>query len=39
MFHWQMLNEDDLNTAMDYFRLALKIDSTYAPAYAGIASV
>jgi class 3 adenylate cyclase/TolB-like protein len=29
----------DLDNAMDYFQLALKIDSTYARAYSGIAGV
>lgn len=38
-FHWQKLTEEDLNLAMEYFELALSIDSTYALAYSGIASV
>lgn len=39
LFHWQKLTEEDLNLAMEYFQLALSIDSSYALAYSGIASV
>jgi len=39
LFHLQRFNEADLNTALEYFDAALEIDSTYAPAYVGIARV
>lgn len=38
-FHWDKLTEEDLNTAMDYFELARKIDPEYPLAYAGISLV
>ncbi|MCB0628119.1 MAG: helix-turn-helix domain-containing protein [Saprospiraceae bacterium] len=38
-FYWDKLTEKDLNTSMKYFELALRIDSTYALAYSGIALV
>ena len=39
MFYWDKLTEEDLNTSMKYFELALEIDPDYALAYAGIAMV
>lgn len=39
MFHWDKLTEQDLNTAMRYFQIALESDSNYALGHAGIASV
>ena len=38
-FHWNKFTAQDLETAMQYFKLALEKDPDYAPAYAGIASV
>jgi adenylate cyclase len=38
-FHWQRLTETDLDQAFEYFQQALSLDSTYAPAQAGIALV
>ena len=39
IFHWDKLTEEDLNTAMRYFELALEIDPNYALAYSGISLV
>ena len=39
VFYWMKLTENDLEQALKYFLLALKIDPNYAAAYAGIASV
>ena len=38
-FHWYKFTAKDLETALQYFELALEKDPDYAPAYAGIASV
>jgi tetratricopeptide (TPR) repeat protein len=38
-YHWQKLTRADLDTAQQYFDLALKKDPDYAPAYAGLANV
>jgi TolB-like protein/Tfp pilus assembly protein PilF len=38
-FHWNKFTAKDLETALQYFELALEKDPDYAPAYAGIASV
>lgn len=38
-FHANRISPEDLETALDYFGRALEIDSTYAPAYAGISWV
>ena len=38
-FHWYKLTREGLDTAMEYFQLALEKDPNYAPAYSGIASV
>jgi len=38
-FHWNKFTAKDLETAMQYFELALEKDPDYAPAYAGIAGV
>jgi tetratricopeptide (TPR) repeat protein len=38
-YHWKKLNPEDLDTAQRYFDLALEIDPSYAPAYAGLAWV
>jgi serine/threonine-protein kinase len=38
-FHWKKLTPEDFETAERYFELALEEDSTYAPAYAGLAWV
>jgi eukaryotic-like serine/threonine-protein kinase len=38
-YHWQKLSRADLDTAQQYFDLALKKDPDYAPAYAGLANV
>jgi serine/threonine-protein kinase len=37
-FHWHKFTAEDLETAKQYFELALEKDPDYAPAYAGIAS-
>jgi serine/threonine protein kinase/TolB-like protein len=39
MQHWYKVTPQDLDTALEYFELALKKDPDYAPAYAGIAGV
>ncbi|MBZ5516781.1 MAG: protein kinase [Acidobacteriia bacterium] len=39
MQHWYKLAPQDMDTALEYFELALKKDPNYAPAYAGIALV
>jgi len=39
MFHWQRLTPGDLDVALEYFQRAVRRDSTYAPAWAGIALV
>jgi serine/threonine protein kinase/Tfp pilus assembly protein PilF len=36
-FFWHKLTRESIATALQYFQLAAEIDSTYAPAYAGIA--
>jgi serine/threonine-protein kinase len=38
-FHWHKLSRESLDTAMEYFQLALEKDPNYAPAYSGIAGV
>ncbi len=38
-FHWYKLTREDLDTAMEYFQLALEKDPKYALAYAGIGYV
>jgi len=38
-FHWYKLSRDHLDTALEYFRLALKRDRRYALAHVGIADV
>ncbi len=38
-FHWYKLSPPDLETALQYFELALEKDPNYALAYAGIAAV
>ncbi len=38
-FHWERLTEQDIETALQYFELAVRLDPDYAPAHAGIASV
>jgi TolB-like protein/Tfp pilus assembly protein PilF len=37
--HWQRATDSDLDQALEYFQQALLLDSTYAPAQAGIALV
>ena len=37
-FHWYKLTRESLDTAMEYFQLALEKDPQYASAYSGIAS-
>jgi TolB-like protein len=39
LHHWYKFTPGDLNTAQQYFELALAKDPNYAPAYAGIALV
>jgi serine/threonine-protein kinase len=36
-FHWQRMTPTDLPRALEYFQQARSLDSTYAPAHAGIA--
>jgi serine/threonine protein kinase/Tfp pilus assembly protein PilF len=36
-FHWYKLTRQHLDTALEYFQLALQKDPNYAPAYVGIA--
>ena len=38
-FQWSQLSPENLETALQYFELALEIDPNYALAYAGIAQV
>jgi serine/threonine protein kinase/Tfp pilus assembly protein PilF len=38
-FEWYKLNRQGLDSALQYFTLALEKDPEYAPAYAGVASV
>ncbi len=38
-FHWHKLSSDHLDTALEYFQLALKKDRHYALAHAGIADI
>ena len=38
-FHWQKLTEEGLNTALDYYELALSRDSTSVEAWIGTARV
>jgi len=38
-FHWDKLNQQDLEVALQYFELALEKDPNYALAYEGIARV
>ncbi len=38
-FHWQALTEEGLETALDYYQLALSLDSTSAEAWNGIGNV
>lgn len=38
-FHWYKLTQEDLEIALEYFKLALEEDPDYALAYAGIANV
>ena len=37
-FYWDILTPDALQKALDYYQLAVNIDSMFAPAYAGIAA-
>jgi len=37
-FHWHKFTKEDLETALQYYELALKKDPQFAPAYNGIAS-
>lgn len=37
VFHLQRFTEEDRNTALGYFERSLEIDSTYAPAWVGVA--
>ena len=39
MQHWYKLTPQDLDTALEYFELALNKDPNYAAAYAGVAMV
>jgi serine/threonine protein kinase len=39
MFYYYKLNQIALETALNYFNLAVKLDSTYALSYVGIAKV
>lgn len=39
VFHSQRFTREDLATALEYFERAVRHDSTYAPAHAGIARV
>ena len=36
-YHWGKDSEDDLKQAIQYFEQAIRLDSNYAPAYAGMA--
>jgi len=36
-YHWGKDTEDDLKQAIQYFEQAIRLDSNYAPAYAGMA--
>ena len=36
-FHWRKLTEAGISNAFHYFRQAIALDATYAPAYAGLA--
>jgi serine/threonine-protein kinase len=38
-FHWYKFSREHLNTALEYFQLALEKDPNYALAYVGIADV
>jgi len=38
-FHWHKLSREHLDTALEYFQLALEKDPNYALAYVGIANV
>lgn len=38
-FYWDMLTPADLQTALEYYQLAIEVDPDFAPAYAGIAAV
>ena len=38
-FYWDKLTREDLDQALKYYQLATELDSTFAPAYAGIAAV
>jgi len=39
MQHWYKLTPQDIDTALEYFKLALKKDPNYAPAHSGVALV
>jgi tetratricopeptide (TPR) repeat protein len=39
MQHWYKLTPQDIDTALEYFELALKKDPNYAPAHSGLALV
>ena len=39
VFHAQRFTPEDLDRALEYFETSLSVDSTYAPAYVGIARV
>jgi len=39
MQHWYKLTPQDIDTALEYFELALKKDPNYAPAHSGVALV
>jgi tetratricopeptide (TPR) repeat protein len=38
-FYWDKLTREDLDQSLKYYQLATELDSTFAPAYAGIAAV
>lgn len=38
-FYWDKLTPNDLQTALEYYQLAVQKDPEFAPAYAGIAAV
>jgi TolB-like protein/DNA-binding winged helix-turn-helix (wHTH) protein/tetratricopeptide (TPR) repeat protein len=38
-FHWYRVTPEDLQTALEYFQLALQKDPNFAPAYAGMGLV
>jgi TolB-like protein/Tfp pilus assembly protein PilF len=36
-YYWNQLTEDGIKTGMDHFKMAIKHDPNYAPAYSGVA--